>query len=107
METLNHLDLKSGNSLTTNKLEKWCFKIMSGLKTSVFNKLFYTYKHTLNLHQNIVPYFIYSISVILVIPVIPAITVIPVILANQFTPVIPGRPSHPSHPTHPSNLSHP
>ena len=46
----------------------------------------------------IVPYFIYSISVILVIPVIPVITVI---LANQFTPVIPGQP------THPSNLSHP
>ena len=32
MEKINHLDLRSGNSFTTNELEKWCFEIMSGLK---------------------------------------------------------------------------
>ena len=32
MEKINHLDLRSGNTLKTNELEKRCFKIMSGLK---------------------------------------------------------------------------
>ena len=32
MEKINHLDLRSGNTLTTNELEKCCFEIMSGLK---------------------------------------------------------------------------
>ena len=32
MEKVNHLDLRSGN--TDNKwAEKWCFEIMSGLKS--------------------------------------------------------------------------
>ena len=32
MEKISHLDLRSGNTLTTNELEKRCFEIMSGLK---------------------------------------------------------------------------
>ena len=29
MENINHLDLRSGNTLTINELENWCFEIMS------------------------------------------------------------------------------
>ena len=32
MWKINHLDIRSGNTLTINELEKWCFEIMSGLK---------------------------------------------------------------------------
>ena len=32
MEKINHLDLRSGNTLTINELEKWCFEVMPGLK---------------------------------------------------------------------------
>ena len=32
MEKINHLDLRSGNTLTINELEKWCCEVMSGHK---------------------------------------------------------------------------
>ena len=32
MEKINHLHIRSGNTLTINELEKWCFEVMSGLK---------------------------------------------------------------------------
>ena len=32
MENINPLDLRSGNTLTINELENWCFEIMSWIK---------------------------------------------------------------------------
>ena len=32
MERINHLDIRSGNTLTISDLKKWCFEIMSGLR---------------------------------------------------------------------------